>query len=434
MNKKATSNPEFLLTLLLNRNIIINRKISKGHVKKRQIICIIAILIIAVISITGCTKENDRHENTDNSDNTGNNIEETSISETEDMDTVESEISTDETQNSTVQETEDITEDETEEQENSLGKKMKLIATRLLTENGEIKLSIYTEIREIVTKGNVTLVLSDAKGDICEKNISTNPEEKEVIFECPTDRINEEITILGIIEGNDGDLLDKIVLKMNNGLVQLTPDSVRCVVSAMTLDEKAHLVTGIKDTNPVNASGGTYAIPRLGVVSTSFMDGTAGVRYGAAIWYPSIMNLGASWDPEFISRVGKATGEDALGKGFDILLSPGLNIQKNPLCGRNFEYFSEDPLLTGYLAAAYTNGLQSTGVGASIKHYAANNQETSRGQVSANVTERALREIYLKAFGIAIDLSNPYTVMSSYNCINGSHTSVCKDLLNGILR
>jgi beta-glucosidase len=132
--------------------------------------------------------------------------------------------------------------------------------------------------------------------------------------------------------------------------------------------------------------------------------------------------------------VGQSIGEDSLALGIDIVLGPGMNIQKNVLCGRNFEYCSEDPILTGLMSAAYVSGMQSSGAGACIKHYAANNQESARGSTSANVTERALREIYLKAFGMAVADADPMTVMSSYNCLNGLHTSVSYDLLTGILR
>ncbi|MBR5602158.1 MAG: glycoside hydrolase family 3 protein, partial [Clostridia bacterium] len=127
-------------------------------------------------------------------------------------------------------------------------------------------------------------------------------------------------------------------------------------------------------------------------------------------------------------------GKDSLAKGVDVILAPGMNVQKNVLGGRNFEYCSEDPILTAYIAAAYTNGIQSTGVGVSLKHFAANNQETARGSISANVTERALREIYLKAFGMVVRDADPYTVMSSYNLVNGKRVAVSYDLLTTYLR
>ena len=182
------------------------------------------------------------------------------------------------------------------------------------------------------------------------------------------------------------------------------------------------------------ASGGTYAIPRLGIPSITVNDGPAGVRYGTAIWYPSEVNISSSWDPILAREIGVSMAEDALAKDIDIILAPGMNIQKNILCGRNFEYISEDPILTAKIAAGYTDGIQSKGVGVSIKHFATNNQETSRGTVSSTVTERALREIYLKAFGMVVKSSDPYTIMSSYNKLNGQYVSTRYDMITTYLR
>ncbi len=282
--------------------------------------------------------------------------------------------------------------------------------------------------------GSVMLTLSDKDGVIATQELTAVSGEQTVTFACPSDKIMEELTVTGTATATGETASREIILKLKNGLPQLTPDGVRCVVAAMTPEEKAHMVTGVQNPVKQGASGGTYPIDRLGIPSITVNDGPAGVRYNTSVWYPSVHNLTASWDPALISTVGQAIGEDSLALGIDIVLGPGMNIQKNVLCGRNFEYCSEDPILTALMSASYVSGMQSSGAGACLKHYAANNQETARGGTSSNVTERALREIYLKAFGMVVADADPMTVMSSYNCLNGPHTSVNYDLLTGILR
>ena len=329
-------------------------------------------------------------------------------------------------------ETEEI-EEETEPPAPEMGSRIDLVAHTLTTKEDEVLLKLSAELVEAGISGNVTLTLSDEAGVIAVARFAAAGETTLAIA-CPADRIMGALTIRGSVTSDEGEVLDELELKLNQGLPQLTPDGVRCVVAAMTAEEKAHMITGAQDLNKVGASGGTYAIERLGVPSITVNDGPAGVRYGTSVWYPSVHNLAASWDPALIASVGESIGEDALDLGIDIVLGPGMNIQKNVLCGRNFEYCSEDPLLTGYVSAAYVKGMQTTGAGACLKHYAVNNQESARGSVSANVTERALREIYLKAFGIVVAEADPLTVMSSYNALNGVHTSVSRDLLTDILR
>ena len=208
------------------------------------------------------------------------------------------------------------------------------------------------------------------------------------------------------------------------------------LVNRMTLEEKAVLLTG-------NGWWATYPIDRLGVPSISLTDGPHGVRKGQgaglstsvpATCFPTASALSCSWDADLIREVGVALGEESQAIDVQILLGPGINMKRSPLGGRNFEYFSEDPVLAGRLAAAYIEGVQSQGVGTSLKHYAVNNQEFERMATSSNVDERTLHEIYLPAFEIAVREGKPWTVMSSYNLVNGVYASEHEELLRDILR
>jgi beta-glucosidase len=260
-------------------------------------------------------------------------------------------------------------------------------------------------------------------------------------------------------------------------LPKLGKDPVKKVIVAMTLEEKASLVvgtgmrmpggpppSGTPGTTPVNApanatsgpvigrtqslvdgaAGTTYAIPRLGITPMVETDGPAGVRINPTrendnktyycTAFPVGTLLASTWDVDLVNKVGQAMGNEVLEYGNDILLGPGMNIHRNPLCGRNFEYYSEDPYVTGKIAAAMVKGIESQGVGVSIKHFAANNAETNRNSLNTIVSGRALREIYLEGFRIAVQEGSPWTVMSSYNLINGTYASENPELLTNILR
>ena len=239
---------------------------------------------------------------------------------------------------------------------------------------------------------------------------------------------------------------------------QLNKNNIKEVVKAMTLDEKIQFVSGIGmsislgNDGPVagsiggkvvGAAGATLAIPRLGIPSVIMADGPAGLRIdptivnGEKIYttaFPVGSLIASTWNTTLTTSVGKAMGNEVKEMGVDVLLAPGMNLIRNPLCGRNYEYYSEDPVLSGEMATAAVNGVQSQGVGVSVKHFVANNQESNRNSVSALVSQRALRELYLRGFEIAIKKSNPWTVMSSYNKINDTYVSENPELLTTILR
>ena len=239
---------------------------------------------------------------------------------------------------------------------------------------------------------------------------------------------------------------------------QLNKNNIKEVVKAMTLDEKIHFVSGIGmsislgNDGPVagsiggkvvGAAGATLAIPRLGIPSVIMADGPAGLRIeptivnGEKIYttaFPVGSLIASTWNTTLSTSIGKAMGNEVKEMGVDILLAPGMNLIRNPLCGRNYEYYSEDPVLSGEMATAAVNGVQSQGVGVSVKHFVANNQESNRNSVSALVSQRALRELYLRGFEIAIKKSNPWTIMSSYNKINDTYVSENPELLTTILR
>lgn len=219
-------------------------------------------------------------------------------------------------------------------------------------------------------------------------------------------------------------------------------NKIKNLIAKMTLFEKASLCSG-KDfwtTKPIN---------RLGIPSIVMSDGPHGLRKEnnedtsgnvamknsfPATSFPPAVNMASTWNPDLITKVGKALGEQCLNQGVEVILGPGTNIKRSPLCGRNFEYFSEDPFLAGKMCVGYINGVESTGAGTSLKHFAVNNQESMRMTISAVVDERTLRELYLAPFEMAVKNSKPTTIMCSYNRINGVYSSDNKRLLTDILR
>ena len=218
-------------------------------------------------------------------------------------------------------------------------------------------------------------------------------------------------------------------------------ENIRGILGQLTLKEKAWIISGGGDF------WHTRAIPRLGIPSLTLHDGPHGLRKTEpksgqsglensypATSYPSLSAVACSFDRDLVFKLGQALGAEAKAAGVDVLLAPGVNIKRHPLCGRNFEYFSEDPLVAGELASAYISGVQSQGTAVSLKHFAANNQEFARMINSSVVDERALREIYLRPFEIVIRKAQPWTVMSSYNRINGTYASEHETLLTKIAR
>src|SRR5688572_20227711 len=208
----------------------------------------------------------------------------------------------------------------------------------------------------------------------------------------------------------------------------------------LTLEEKASLCLGSDFWH-------TAPVPRLGIAAITVSDGPHGLRRQPdegdhvgvsgslpATCFPTASALGSSFDLDLVRRIGVALGEEARVQDVQVVLGPGINIKRSPLCGRNFEYLSEDPLVSGVLGAALVEGIQSAGVGACVKHFAANNQETDRARVSAEVDERTLREIYLAGFERVVTEARPWMVMCSYNRVNGTYASQHPWLLTDVLR
>jgi beta-glucosidase len=244
-----------------------------------------------------------------------------------------------------------------------------------------------------------------------------------------------------------------------------TDEKINQIIDKLSIEEKVYFVIGTgmnipsisqKSNAPESvigstqdkvpgAAGTSYINKQFNFPAVVFADGPAGIRINPkrddfpnqtfyATAFPTATSLSSSWNLDMINQVGAAFGREGKDYGVDFLLAPALNIHRNPLGGRNFEYYSEDPVLSGKITAAFVKGVQSEGIGATIKHFVANNSETNRTSLNTVVSERALREIYLKGFKIAIDGSNPWALMSSYNKINGVYASENEDLLTKLLR
>ncbi|MCB9218334.1 MAG: glycoside hydrolase family 3 C-terminal domain-containing protein [Ignavibacteriales bacterium] len=256
---------------------------------------------------------------------------------------------------------------------------------------------------------------------------------KNIIFLYLVIFLLNSVTIAQDIEQKAKDLISKLTLEEKIGL---TVGDGKFLESKISQDENSEV--------PIANRNSRILIPRLNIRNTSLTDGPAGINkseapegvkdYTYTTAFPTSTCLAASWNTELIQKVGEALGNELLEYDYDLILMPALNLHRDPNCGRNFEYYSEDPLLSGKISAAMVNGIQSKGVGATLKHFLANNQESNRRKYNAVVSQRALREIYLKGFEIAVKESQPKAIMTSYNKLNGYYTAERPELLNDVVR
>ncbi|MBO6282938.1 MAG: fibronectin type III-like domain-contianing protein, partial [Pseudobutyrivibrio sp.] len=335
---------------------------------------------------------------------------------------------------------------------------------------GKVKDACY-----VLEKGQYRFCLGNNSLDVSRVDLVWDSEEDEVIKELTHKLVPVELpkrmlsdgTYEELPQGKHKDINESVITKMEPGTEEALTPVVRgrdsyCLISPfkegahpfpevaegkITLDEFVdqlstedlmHLVGGQPNTGVANTFG-FGNLPEYGVPSAMTADGPAGVRIAPETGilttaFPCSTLLACTWNEHLLEQVGKAGGEELKENNLAVWLTPAINIHRSPLCGRNFEYYSEDPIIAGKLAAALVNGIQSNHVGASVKHFACNNKETNRKHSDSRVSERALREIYLKAFEIVVKEANPYTIMSAYNAINGERASESHDLLTGILR
>lgn len=335
---------------------------------------------------------------------------------------------------------------------------------------GKVKEACY-----VLEAGEYRFCLGNDSLDVAKVDLVWNNEKDEIINQLThklapvelKERMLSDGSYEALPQGNHKDINESVIAKMEPGTEEgLTPE-VRsresyCLIhpfkegahtlaevaeGKITLDEFVdqlstedlmHLVGGQPNTGVANTFG-FGNLPEYGVPSAMTADGPAGVRIAPETGilttaFPCSTLLACTWNAHLLSQVGKAGGEELKENNLAVWLTPAINIHRSPLCGRNFEYYSEDPIVAGKLAAALVNGIQSNHVGASVKHFACNNKEDNRKHSDSRVSERALREIYLKAFEIVVKEAKPYTIMSAYNAINGERASESHDLLTGILR
>lgn len=289
----------------------------------------------------------------------------------------------------------------------------------------------------------VTLICSTPQSAIFYTTDGSEPSRQSLKFTQPINLVKDKVNVIKAMavkeDGSPDSFVATFIYQPQPDLVMLTDvfkpgarieEIISKVISEMTLEEKVRLVWGVSNS-PIGAAGNTYAIPRLGIVSLELADGPAGVRLNnryATCW-PNPLTLASTWNPSLIEKIGEAVGREARYFGVDLMLSPGMNIHRDPLGGRVFEYYSEDPFLAGKIAAAYIRGLENQGVGATMKHYAANSFENNRAGIDEIISERALREIYLPHWEIAIKEASPWAVMTAYNKVNAEWCAENKYLL-----
>ncbi len=335
---------------------------------------------------------------------------------------------------------------------------------------GKIKEASY-----VLEKGEYRFCLGNDSLDTAKVDLVWNNSSDEIVEELThklapvelKERMLADGSMEALPQGTHKDINESVITKMEPGTEEALTPVVRsresyCLISPykkdahilaevaegkITLDEFVdqlsdedlmHLVGGQPNTGVANTFG-FGNLPEYGVPSAMTADGPAGVRIAPETGilttaFPCSTLLACTWNAHLLAQVGKAGGEELKENNLAVWLTPAINIHRSPLCGRNFEYYSEDPIVAGRLAAALVNGIQSNNVGASVKHFACNNKETNRKHSDSRVSERALREIYLRAFEIVVKESQPYTIMSAYNAVNGERASESHDLLTGILR